>query len=241
MLRPNFDAGRDSRCDEFHRVAQQIGNALGQHRRNGDARREIHPSIQSLRGGRLEHRVGFDDVAQQLDPAPPVAAAGRCAPRGCRSARPGSSPSMRAAALLMRRIYSLPVGAHLLAAILDEDFGKTLHGPQRRAHVVRNAVGKRLQFADGFPQRGGAVLRPSAPAWWHAPCNSFCALCKRFLRAFAFRDVRANGDVLLRFAVLAQVRNDGGVHPVESAVLRPVLDLALPDPAGADGLPDGRG
>ena len=37
-----------------------------------------------------------------------------------------------------------------------------------------------------------------------------------FIGAFALGDVRANGDVLDRFSVVAEVRNDGGVHPVDT-------------------------
>src|SRR5450759_3612711 len=61
---------------------------------------------------------------------------------------------------------------------------------------------------------------------------------ERLLVAFALRDVSSDCDVLKRFTVLAQVRHDGRVHPVEGAVLGFVLDHAFPHSAIADRLPD---
>ena len=50
-------------------------------------------------------------------------------------------------------------------------------------------------------------------------------------------DVGANADVLLRQAVGAQQRQDGGRHPVVGAVLAAVSDLAIPDLAARHGFP----
>ena len=39
-----------------------------------------------------------------------------------------------------------------------ENFRKTFHRPEGRAHIVRKAVGKGFQFVNGLSERGGALV-----------------------------------------------------------------------------------
>src|SRR5207249_1838251 len=57
------------------------------------------------------------------------------------------------------------------------------------------------------------------------------------LDALALGDVRTDGHVLARLSVLVEERHDGRVHPIIRTVLRPVLDLAMPDLPVRDRLP----
>ena len=57
------------------------------------------------------------------------------------------------------------------------------------------------------------------------------------LGQLALRDVGANGDVLHRHAILADEGHDGGVDPVQAAVLGAVAHLAVPHLAARDGAP----
>lgn len=50
-------------------------------------------------------------------------------------------------------------------------------------------------------------------------------------------DVGADDHVLTRMTLLVEKRHDGGLSPEERAVLGPVPDHPVPDPAGRDGLP----
>ena len=59
-----------------------------------------------------------------------------------------------------------------------------------------------------------------------------------FLREFALGHVRADRDILKRFAIFTQVRDNRRIHPVKSAVLRLVLDFPFPDPATPNRLPN---
>jgi hypothetical protein len=43
------------------------------------------------------------------------------------------------------------------AVVIQKALREALHGPQRRAHVVRDAVGEGLQFVDRFPECGCAL------------------------------------------------------------------------------------
>ena len=44
------------------------------------------------------------------------------------------------------------------AVFLHQKLSEALHGAQRRAHVMRNAVGKAFQFTNCFLKFAGAVL-----------------------------------------------------------------------------------
>src|SRR6266404_3978408 len=54
--------------------------------------------------------------------------------------------------------------------------------------------------------------------------------------SLAFRDVGTDGDVLARFTIAAQRRDDGRIHPVDRAVLGPVLNFAVPNLPVRDGV-----
>src|ERR1051326_5547278 len=53
-------------------------------------------------------------------------------------------------------------------------------------------------------------------------------------RALSFRDVAANRNVLIGYSCLVKKRDDGGIDPVVTAILRPVLYLAAPDLTARD-------
>src|SRR6476620_9662247 len=63
-------------------------------------------------------------------------------------------------------------------------------------------------------------------------------LAQQHLRTLAFGDVRSNGHVLIRFAAVVEKRHDRRVYPVERSILGPVSNLAAPDPAVRDRLPE---
>src|SRR5687767_11066086 len=54
---------------------------------------------------------------------------------------------------------------------------------------------------------------------------------------FAFRDVRANRDVLQGLPSRIKKRKDGGVHPVNASVLGAVANFAFPGLASRNGCP----
>src|SRR5947199_372085 len=51
-------------------------------------------------------------------------------------------------------------------------------------------------------------------------------------------DVGANGHVLNRLSVLSEVRNDGGVNPIEAAVLGSIFYFAFPDATASNRFPN---
>ena len=113
----------------------------------------------------------------------------------------------------------------LVCELGREDLGKALHGTQGRPHVVGNTIRKCFQFGDGFLERGGAdgdILFQGV--------GMFPELGLGFLQSgfgrFTFRDIGANGDVLDRFAIFAQIRDDRGVDPIKT----PFLALFLISP-----------
>ena len=55
-------------------------------------------------------------------------------------------------------------------------------------------------------------------------------------RPFPFRDVGADGHVLPRFAILSYERDNGRIHPVDRAILGPVLNFAVPNLPVRDGV-----
>src|SRR5262245_27265479 len=57
------------------------------------------------------------------------------------------------------------------------------------------------------------------------------------LEPLAMREVRADGNVLHRFAGVVQEGDYGGVHPIERAVARAIPNLAMPDAPAGDGPP----
>src|SRR6266403_4736011 len=62
------------------------------------------------------------------------------------------------------------------------------------------------------------------------------ALFHRLLRPLPFGDVGAYSDVLPRFAILSYERDNGRVYPVDRAILGPVLNFAVPNLPGRDGV-----
>ena len=64
---------------------------------------------------------------------------------------------------------------------------------------------------------------------------------ERLVRLPPLGDVGADGNVLAGFALLVEERHDRRVHPVERAVLRLVLDVAVPDAPSSDGRSRARG
>jgi len=59
-----------------------------------------------------------------------------------------------------------------------------------------------------------------------------------FFSCFLLCDVMTDGDVLIWLAIGVKKRNDGGIHPVDAAILRAIAQLALPNSTGANGGPN---
>jgi hypothetical protein len=63
-------------------------------------------------------------------------------------------------------------------------------------------------------------------------------LAQLLLRPLAIGNLVANRHVLVRLSAFVKKRDDRGVDPVDRAVLRAVADLAAPDPAVRDRVPE---
>src|SRR5258708_31719448 len=62
------------------------------------------------------------------------------------------------------------------------------------------------------------------------------AFFQRRSRQLAFRDVRWDGHVLPRLSIPSGEWDNGRIHPVNRAILGPVLDLAVPNLPICDGM-----
>ncbi len=54
---------------------------------------------------------------------------------------------------------ALVLRAELGEGLLDQNIGVAFHGPQRRPHVVGDAVGIAVELGDGFLEAGGPLLQ----------------------------------------------------------------------------------
>src|SRR6185369_11308907 len=61
---------------------------------------------------------------------------------------------------------------------------------------------------------------------------------QQHLGTLAFGDVRSNRHVLTRLAAFVEKRHDRRGYPVERSILGPVSNLAAPDRAARDRLPE---
>src|SRR4030095_9316650 len=67
---------------------------------------------------------------------------------------------------------------------------------------------------------------------------SECGLLRQLLLGFfPSRDVRADGDVLVRFPAFVQEGDDGCIHPVDVTVLGTIAELTVPHAARRDRSP----
>src|SRR5207248_5302001 len=57
----------------------------------------------------------------------------------------------------------------------------------------------------------------------------FLTFVQRLFASFAFGNVGADGNVLSRFSISSDERNDCRIYPVDRTIFGPVLDLGVPN------------
>ena len=87
---------------------------------------------------------------------------------------------------LVKIIESLFI--QLAAVFIHQKLGETLHGPQRRAHVMRYAVGESFEFADRFAKFTGA-FRDHLLQFEGMPAEFILGGQQRLLGPAAFGDI----------------------------------------------------
>ena len=101
---------------------------------------------------------------------------------------------------------------------------------------LRDVRSFHAQDFNGVPHRGQRVAELVSQRRQElvlAPVGLF--QCR--LGLLVLGDVSADNHILARFSLLVEERHDGGVHPVEGAVLGAVLDFPLPHTALRDRRP----
>jgi len=121
------------------------------------------------------------------------------------------------------------LSGQLRGVFIQHNVGEAVHGAQRRAQVVGDGIAERFQLLVGLFELGRALDDPLLEFGVESP--------DILLGLFAVGDVRADGDVLARLAVLVQKRNDCCVHPVTRSVLGAIFYFSLPDFSACDGRP----
>ena len=119
--------------------------------------------------------------------------------------------------------------AYSTGQVFLQQFHEAKDMAQRRAQIVGDGITERLQLLVG-----GLQLRR---AFDDALLQFGVQLANFLFGRLALGDVRADGHILAWFALIVEERHDGFIRPVKRAVLRLVLEFAMPDPAMRDGSP----